>query len=317
MEVNNEQNPIEQNATEVKTPTNFDEAAAAAKAAAERQAEPTQETQAQEAPAQEAPAQQPVQQQTQQTQQDLTKEQKTAEIARLLQSAQSIPQLQQQISQLQQQLQQSQAAVQQQSQAAQQQIENTMLEPPKLDMSDYAYLSDDERAQRETEYSNKLRDYTLSEVNQKIDPLLRQYEQQQKQNDRDSAITVLKGKFPEIDGYMNDMDALISSDNAIGKALQNMPAKEQYASAYLLLKGSNSLQPQQPKAAEQIVDEVTNNPDAMRMLELKRAEQVKGNSNIPAQSASAGMANVPVTTPNRPKNFDEAEILAKKALGIR
>lgn len=243
-------------------------------------------------------------------------EQDNRQLSELIRAIQQNNELQKENQQLKQQLEEAANAAKEQSEASKQDIENTMMEPPKLDLSDFAYLSDEERERREQDFSVKMRDYTLGEVNRKMQPIIEQYDKQQRAAQRDAAIVTLKDKFSDLESYMPQMDALMASDNAIAKALSQASPREQMAAAYLIVKGIQSTGPRTEPTTEELVNTISSNPDAMRMLELRRNEQIRNNSNVPPQAASSGVANIPAQPKQQPKNFDEAQTLALKALGI-
>ena len=305
-------------AGEIKTPANFDEAyqmsteaMLAEQQAAEQPAVPVEEAPAPEtvpaeAPVEEAPAPEavPAEGQAPETQPALTETQILQEAA--LRTANELASVKSELEQL-------KALSAQQSQAAEEEIQEQLLEPPKLDLKDIAYLSDEEIAQREAEYTQQMLDFTMQGVDKKIQPVLSQYESQQRATEEQSVLNDLRLKSPDFDTYLPEIQSFLSADNAVSKALAAMPARERYVAAALMAKGAA---PVQQETAESLVKKIAANPDAMRMLELQRVEATKKNSNIPPQSASSGMANVPVNPPATPKSFDEAHKLAKEKYGF-
>ena len=285
---------------EKKVPTTFEEAyqmseAAYNQAQQETPAEVPAET-AETVPAETAPA-------TQQTAPPMSEAQIVTEAA--MRAANELAAVKQENEQL-------KALMRQQSQAAEQNIEQTLLEPPVLDFGEYDYLTNEERVAKLSKNTQDTMNFALSNVDKKIQPVLSQYEQQQKATEEQAVLNDLRLKSPDIDTYLPEIQGFMGMDNAVAKALSAMPARERYVTGYLLAKGSA---PAPQETAESLVKKIQSNPDAMRMLELQRVEKTKQNANIPPQSASSGMANIPVTPQQRPKSFDEAAEMVKQKYG--
>lgn len=304
-------------AGEIKTPANFDEAyqmsteaMLAEQQAAEQPAVPVEEAPApetvpEEAPIEEAPAPEAIPAEGQApAAAPMTESQILQEAA--LRTANELAAVKTELEQL-------KALSAQQSQAAEAEIQEALLEPPKLNLKDIAYLSDEEIAQREAEYTQQMLDFTMQGVDKKIQPVLSQYESQQRATEEQSVLNDLRLKSPDFDTYLPEIQSFLSADNAVSKALAAMPVRERYVAAALMAKGAA---PVQQETAESLVKKIAANPDAMRMLELQRVEATKKNSNIPPQSASSGMANIPVNPPATPKSFDEAHKMAKEKYGF-
>ena len=226
-------------AGEIKTPANFDEAyqmsteaMLAEQQAAEQPAVPVrkrrhlkQYRQKHQAPAPEG--QVPAEGQAPETQPALTETQILQEAA--LRTANELASVKSELEQL-------KALSAQQSQAAEEEIQEQLLEPPKLDLKDIAYLSDEEIAQREAEYTQQMLDFTMQGVDKKIQPVLSQYESQQRATEEQSVLNDLRLKSPDFDTYLPEIQSFLSADNAVSKALAAMPARERYVAAALMAK---------------------------------------------------------------------------------
>lgn len=217
--------------------------------------------------------------------------------------AQNMGRIEQENAFLKLQLLQFQQAQQQQSQAAEEQITQEVLEPPILDMSDFQYLSDDERNQRQTEYANKMLEYVAANVNKTLKPVVDTATSQRQAAEEAAALEDLRTKASDIDTYQAGMNAFLSSNNKIADALKALPPREKYVTAYLIMKGS---QPQQNQTTEEIAKTAMSNPEVMKRIMQEQATAVNNTAgNIPPVTASSGIANVPAPITNVPTSLND------------
>lgn len=208
------------------------------------------------------------------------------------------------LQQLQQENAQLRAQIQQQSQVAEQKMEEVAAQPvmPVLDTSRWGYLTDEQRAEESTKYTQALTDYIRAQMDGEIAPIKKMYEQQARESERSNAISRLS-EDARLPGFK---DALPQIQNIIDKtpSLANESPINQLQIAYLINRGLNQ---GQEKSASQLAQEAMDNPEVMRIIESKRAQDVKAkNAEVPVASASTGMSQAAAIPDNRPKTMEEA-----------
>lgn len=196
------------------------------------------------------------------------------------------------------------AQLQQQSQAAEQKIEET-LTPPVLDLTNLSYLSDEERSKQTADYANKMAEYVKKSIDPSLKPVVDAFAKQKQQAEEQVVIADLKQKTPDFEKSLPNIQAFLGSNIPAAAAVNQLPTRDKLIIAYAISKGLESMNPAQ-QTPEQIAEEVYANPDVMRTLELKRNAALKQNQNVPAQAASSGMANIPVTVQKQPQTIQEA-----------
>ena len=288
------------------------EAALAADEAAESAPEAPQETAPAETPAETpqeaaqeaAPAQpEPVPAETQTpppaTNAQMTQAQADMYSALLNRSAEALRNMQEENAKLRQ-------LIEQQSQVAEQKAEAVAEQPamPVLDMSQWGYLSDEQRAEKTAEFQNGMMAYFKNAMMQEIAPLKDAYERQKAAAARDQAIAALSGDG-RLKGFKDDLPMI---QNILDKTpeLSGADPSKAYQIAYLINRGLQAQNAPQRSAA-QIAEEAAANPEVMRILEAKRAAEVaQKNSEVPVVSASSGMSSAAAIPTNRPKTLEEA-----------
>lgn len=196
--------------------------------------------------------------------------------------------------------------VEQQSQVAEQKAEAVAEQPamPVLDMSQWGYLSDEQRAEKTAEFQNGMMAYFKNAMMQEIAPLKDAYERQKAAAARDQAIAALSGD-ERMKGFKDDLPMI---QNILDKTpeLSGADPSKAYQIAYLINRGLQAQNAPQRSAA-QIAEEAAANPEVMRILEAKRAAEVaQKNSEVPVVSASSGMSSAAAIPTNRPKTLEEA-----------
>lgn len=196
--------------------------------------------------------------------------------------------------------------VEQQSQVAEQKAEAVAAQPtmPVLDMSQWGYLSDEQRAEKTAEFQNGMMTYFKNAMMQEIAPLKDAYEQQKASAAREQAISALSGD-ERLKGFKDDLPMI---QNILDKTpeLSGADPNRLYQIAYYINRGIQAQNAPQRSAA-QIAEEAAANPEVMRILEAKRAAEVaQKNSEVPVVSASSGMSSAAAIPTNRPKTLEEA-----------
>ena len=196
--------------------------------------------------------------------------------------------------------------IEQQSQVAEQKAETVAEQPamPVLDMSQWGYLSDEQRAEKAAEYQNGMMAYFKNAMLQEIAPLKDAYERQKAAAARDQAIAALSGD-ERMKGFKDDLPMI---QNILDKTpeLSGADPNRLYQIAYYINRGMQAQNAPQRSAA-QIADEAMSNPEVMRILETRRAtETAQKNAEVPVVAASAGMSSAAAVPTNRPKTIEEA-----------
>ena len=268
-------------------------------APAETPAETPQEAAQEAAPAQPEPVPAETQTPPPATNAQMTQAQADMYSALLNRSAEALRNMQEENAKLRQ-------LIEQQSQVAEQKAEAVAEQPamPVLDMSQWGYLSDEQRAEKAAEYQNGMMAYFKNAMMQEIEPLKDAYERQKAAAARDQAIAALSGD-ERLKGFKDDLPMI---QNILDKTpeLSGADQNRLYQIAYYINRGIQAQNAPQRSAA-QIAEEAAANPEVMRILEAKRAAEVaQKNSEVPVVSASSGMSSAAAIPTNRPKTLEEA-----------
>lgn len=233
-------------------------------------------------------------------------------------AAQALSQAQAQNEQLAAQLKELLAQRQQQSTQAQTAIEETMTQQPPLDidLSDLAYLSDEERAQKMQQLRVSIEEQTRKSIMDEIAPVMEDFKNRQHSAEDEAVRTTLSGQ-PQFKGFREN-------ESTINNIIENTPELAQleperrYTLAYLISRGVSSMNTDaKPKSAEEMANEAAGNPEVMKLLEKRRAQDIaQTNSEVPTLSASGGGSYVPANVDRAPQTLKEAREQALKALGI-
>lgn len=292
---------------------------------AQEQPEPTENEILQpETPENQAEEQSPVQEPA--VEQDVPPEDQTAEQAvsqqpavepntldAILTATEAYQRAQQENEQLKARLAELEAAMQQQSQAAENTIVDEVLEPPEFPIDGFEYLSDEERAQRLAEYNSAMAEYTKKQILKEISPAIQYFQQQSKLAEYEATRNALASS-PELKPLMDDFDGI---DRVIQRTpeLESLDPQRKLIIAALINKGIKAVNNQKEPTPEEIASQALQNPEAMRIIETKRAQQIaQKNQNIPKITASSGMSNAAAMPEEKPKGWGDAFALARKRL---
>lgn len=276
----------------------------------------TPETQAEE----QAPVQEPDVEQNVSTE-DTTAEQAVSQqptvepntLDAILTATEAYQRAQQENAQLKARIAELEAAMQQQSQAAENAIVDEMLEPPEFPLDGFEYLSDEERAQRLAEYNSAMAEYTKKQILKEISPAIQYFQQQSKLAEYEATRNALASS-PELKPLMDDFDGI---DRVIQRTpeLESLDPQRRLIIAALINKGIKAMNNQKQPTPEEIASQALQNPEAMRIIETKRAQQIaQKNQNVPKITASSGMSSAVAMPEEKPKGWGDAFALAKKRL---
>lgn len=231
----------------------------------------------------------------------------------ILTATEAYQRAQQENEQLKARLAELEAAMQQQSQAAENTIVDEVLEPPEFPIDGFEYLSDEERAQRLAEYNSAMAEYTKKQILKEINPAIQYFQQQAKSAEYETTRNALASS-PELKPIMDDFDGI---DRVIQRTpeLESLDPQRKLIIAALVNKGIKAVNNQKEPTPEEIASQALQNPEAMRIIETKRAQQIaQKNQNIPKITASSGMSNAAAMPEEKPKGWGDAFALARKRL---
>lgn len=229
----------------------------------------------------------------------------------ILTATEAYQKAQQENAQLKARLAELEAAMQQQSQAAENTIVDEMLEPPKFPIDGFEYLSDEERAQRLAEYNSAMAEYTKKQILKEINPAIQYFQQQSKSAEYEATRNALASS-PEFKPIMDDFDGI---DRVIQRTpeLESLDPQRKLIIAALINKGIKAVNNQKQPTPEEIASQALQNPEAMRIIETKRAQEIAHkNQNVPKITASSGMSNAAAMPEEKPKGWGDAFALARK-----
>ena len=230
---------------------------------------------------------------------------------------QEVMALQQQMRELAQQNQQLQQTLQQMSEQQKEAALEKTLEPPKIDLSDLAFVDEAEAARRQAQYANDMAEYAKEKIMQQMQPMLDQAKRMQEENERTQALGDLE-KVPELKGIGNrkqQLDRIISVNPALKDS--DIPWEEKYITAYAMARGIDAMNAPEPKemSVDELFEKYRNNPEFQAMVEKERIEKVKNAQQVPPFSASSGAGNAALDIKEKPKTFEEASERVRALFG--
>lgn len=222
-----------------------------------------------------------------------------------------------QIAELKQQLAAQGQAMNQQSQMAQEAIDNSMTQPavevqmPALDTSRWDYMDDAGRQAATDDYNRQMGEFIKAIVENrmnaemaKLDPIRQDYENKRQIAANDAAKSQLFGnpQFADFKENNDLMERIISG----APGMERMEPSQRYLIAGLAARGYRNNPAQ--LSASQLVDMVRKNPDAMKMLDTQRAQDVaQKNASAPPVIPSSGMSTASAIPYESPKNMDDVK----------
>lgn len=230
-----------------------------------------------------------------------------------------VQQLTGQVQQLVAALQQSQAAVGQQSQLAEEAAnQNTGITLPRLDFRNLQYQSDEEAQAALGAWGQALMDAARQQMAAEMKGDLDAVKSDYQRRTRDAEIAAAKEhiygdeRFPDF----RERDADIENVIARIPELAGMDAHRARMLGGLIDRGIRS-DPRRTMTADELVAAVEANPDAMKKLEIRRAQEIQQkNENLPRLSASQGMTGASPVPEHEPKTFTDMMKTAGRRLGL-
>ncbi len=197
---------------------------------------------------------------------------------------------------------QQRQAVQEQSQLAEEAVNNAaeMDEIPTLDFAALQYASPEEQQAALAEYHQKMQAANIKAMRKEMAPVIAAHEQATRAAEVQAAREMVYNR-PEFSDF-REHDAEIEKILSVTPELNSLPAGKARMLAGLINRGMRH-DPNRQMSADELVQAVMANPDAMKALEMRRAQNVQEkNANLPRISASQGMSNAAPIPEHKPQN---------------
>ena len=199
-------------------------------------------------------------------------------------------------------------------------IEEAM-QMPVLDVNGLAFATDEEIAQAQADYANKMAEFVKAGVMKEVSPFVEQAKEGIYQKEKTETLSSL-AQVPELAG-INEMVPQLDKIIANNKWLQSddMPMEEKYINAYAIARGVNAINTPPPEPPKELTDEelmelYDKRPAFKELVEKKRIEAIKNSQQVPPFSASSGAVNAALNIQEKPKTFDEASERTRRMFGL-
>ena len=197
--------------------------------------------------------------------------------------------LRQENSRLSQELSRQQGAVQQQSEIMQGAIESAVSQPqiPKLNFRELQYMSEDEQTEAIQSWQDGVINALTERQKAEIEPIRREYEDKRAAAADNAAKMSISSdpRFSDFGENSDEIDRIAAMSDFAG-----MSPEKKYLYSALIARGMRNSPASKP-STEEIVKMAVSNPDVMRALEARRAQEVMDkNGQLPTLSASSGLS---------------------------
>lgn len=197
--------------------------------------------------------------------------------------------LRQENSRLSQELSRQQGAVQQQSEIMQGAIESAVAQPqiPKLNFRELQYMSEDEQADAIQSWQDGVINALTERQKAEIEPIRREYEDKRAAAADNAAKMSISSdpRFSDFGENSGEIERIAAMSDFSG-----MSPEKKYLYSALIARGMRNSPATKP-STEEIVKMAVSNPDVMRALEARRAQEVMDkNGQLPTLSASSGLS---------------------------
>ena len=197
--------------------------------------------------------------------------------------------LRQENSRLSQELSRQQGAVQQQSEIMQSAIESAVSQPqiPKLNFRELQYMSEDEQAEAIQSWQDGVINALTERQKAEIEPIRREYEDKRAAAADNAAKMSISSdpRFSDFGENSGEIDRIAAMSDFAG-----MSPEKKYLYSALIARGMRNSPAAKP-STEEIVKMAVSNPDVMRALEARRAQEVMDKSGqLATLSASSGLS---------------------------
>ena len=233
---------------------------------------------------------------------------------------QTITALREENAQLRSAAQQSTAALEQQSRAAEEAAVNAVAQPqiPALNFKELQYMGDEEAAAALTAWQNAVIEGAAQKSMQTADAkyarILKDFEDRQRMAETESARNTISAR-PEFSDFAANSSEI--ERIAAFPEFQSMAPQKRYMFAALAARGMHH-NPNTKPSTDEIVQMAVNNPDVMKALETRRAQNVqRTNSSLPVLTASSGMGGASAVPENHVKSREDLESRMRARFGLK
>ena len=247
----------------------------------------------------------------------------TAEIA--AQAAQEkdvqLQQALQELEALKAQNQQMQGAIAELSKQNEENLIEEAMQPPVLDINGLAFATEEEVAQAQSEYAQKMSEYNRQQIMKELAPTLEYAKKGMQDAERAEMLSALS-QVPELQGIgdmMPQLDKIIANNKWLQS--EDMPMDEKLINAYAIARGVNAINTPPPEPPKELTDDelmelYDKNPTFQELIEKKRIDAIKQSQQVPPFSASSGAVNAALNIKEKPKTFEEASERTRKMFGL-
>lgn len=251
-------------------------------------------------PAQEQPAGQPVQQS-----QGISMEM----------LAQAFSDLRSENARLREMVSQQNAAMNQQSEMAEQAAEQVTNLPavPALDLHALQYMSEEEQASAVSAWQTALQEAMAARMRSEIDPIRQDYEEKRRLAAYDSARSAVSRdpRFSDFEANAADIEQIAANPDFAA-----MDPHKRLVYSTIIARGLRN-DPAKAPSTEEIIRLVESNPDALRAIETRRAQQVqKQNETLPTLSGSTGFGGANPVPENHVKTKEDLDDRVMRKFGL-
>ncbi len=216
---------------------------------------------------------------------------------------------------LNQALEQQGAAMNQQSQMAEQAVEESVTAPqiPELDFSQLQYMNDEDRAAAMGAWQNAIMEQAVAKVRAEFAPVKADYEAKNRIAAENAAKSTIFGdpRFKDFGENSADIDRIASSS-----VFKDATPEQKYLYAGLIARGMRH-DPMAKPSTDDIVKMVMANPDALKAIETRRAQEIRDkNADLPVLSGSSGMSGANPVPQNRVTSREELDSRIAKRFGL-
>ena len=199
-------------------------------------------------------------------------------------------------------------------------IEEAMM-PPTLDINGLAFATQEEIAQAQADYAQKMADYNRKQIMDELAPTL-EYAKRGMQEAEKTEVLAALSQVPELNGIetmMPQLDKIIANNKWLQS--DDMSLDEKLINAYAIARGVNAINtppPEPPKelTSEELMELYDKNPTFQELVEKKRLDTIKQSQQVPPFSASSGAVNAALNIKEKPKTFEEASERTRKMFGL-
>ena len=199
-------------------------------------------------------------------------------------------------------------------------IEEAMM-PPTLDINGLAFATQEEIAQAQADYAQKMADYNRKQIMDELAPTL-EYAKRGMQEAEKTEVLAALSQVPELNGIetmMPQLDKIIANNKWLQS--DDMSLDEKLINAYAIARGVNAINtppPEPPKelTSEELMELYDKNPTFQELVEKKRLDTIKQSQQVPPFSASSGAVNAALNIKEKPKTFEEASERTRRMFGL-